>query len=197
VIAAERTVLVLLAAGLSSRFEGPGSKLDADLSGVPLGLHAASALAALPFLERVAVTGRGGVDYAGYGYRTLRNETPERGLSGSVRLGAALAIELEADAVLIALADMPRVSVAHVRRLLDAADGRGAVVASGDGDDTGPPALFGCDRFADLLTLEGDAGARALLRAGHRVIAPPGELVDVDTADQLAALTRGEARRWG
>ena len=49
----ETTALVLLAAGQSRRFGG--DKLGAPLLGKPLALHAADALAAIPFATRIAV----------------------------------------------------------------------------------------------------------------------------------------------
>ncbi|MEI9926461.1 MAG: NTP transferase domain-containing protein [Sphingomonas sp.] len=83
---------------------------------------------------------------------------------------------------------MPRVTAAHVYRLFDAFDGPEAVVASSDGVRSGPPALFGSGRFEALLALEGDQGARDLIRGGHHVVTNPDELVDVDTQEDLAAL---------
>lgn len=185
-IAIEDVVLVLLAAGLSRRFGG--SKLDADLHGMPLGLHAATALAEIPFRARVAVTGRSRIDYAAHGFHVVTNDDPARGQSRSVALGVAAARTLGAAAVLVALADMPRVTADHVRALADAADGPDAVVASRDGDAAKPPALFGRGRFDALLALTDDRGARDLIRSGRLVAAPPGALVDVDTTADLTAM---------
>jgi len=111
-----------------------------------------------------------------------------------------------AAAVLIALADMPRVTAAHVYRMLDAADSADAVVASSDGEKPSPPALFGRGRFDFLLTLDGDAGARDLVKAGRHVVTAPAELIDIDTPEDLerlqalvhdprAAITRALTRR--
>jgi molybdenum cofactor cytidylyltransferase len=186
-IAAERTLLVLLAAGQSVRFGG-ADKLAADFLGRPLGLHVVTALEDIPFLSRVAITGRTQVDFAAHGYRIIANPAPENGLSGSVQLAATAAQNAGADAVLIALADMPRVTGEHIRRLLDAANVPTDVVASSDGATPSPPALFGAACFAALAACNGDEGARALVRAGRHMIAGPGELVDIDTPADLEAL---------
>jgi molybdenum cofactor cytidylyltransferase len=183
VIRIEETTLILLAAGRAERFGG--GKLAADLGGVPLGLHAARTLAALPFAERIAVVAADKPDFAALGYRVLVNADPARDMASSVRMGAAAA---EGAAVLLALADMPCITAAHVQRLFDAARGSDAVVASTDGYRASPPALFGRDRLADLLALAGDRGARDLIARGVHVRTPAEELIDIDTPEELERL---------
>jgi molybdenum cofactor cytidylyltransferase len=187
-IAAEDTVLVLLAAGKSVRFGGERSKLDEPLNGLPLGLHAAVALTNISFQKRVAIVSRCQLDYAAYGFAVIANDDPIADMASSLRLGVAAA--RGAHAVVIALADMPRVTAALVGRLLQAAEGRDAVVTASDGNAPRPPALFGCGRFDTLAEITGDRGARALLRSGRHVLAAPEELVDVDTPAELEQLRR-------
>lgn len=185
-IAIEDTVLLLLAAGRSERFGDVGSKLDQDFLGRPLGLHVAVALEDLPFRERIAVCGHAALDYAAHRFRVVENADPAASMASSIRLGVAAAGD--AGAVLVALADMPRVTAAHVWRLFDAATDERTVVASSDGTDPKPPALFGSARLDHLRGLSGDAGARALVAGGRHVVASPNELIDVDTPDELARL---------
>jgi molybdenum cofactor cytidylyltransferase len=187
-IAATETVLVLLAAGRSERWGQGASKLEESFLGRPLGLHAATALAAVPFLCRIAVTGRARLDFSGHGFEMVPTDDPAAGLAYSVRLGVKAAAVRGAAAVLLALADMPRVTAAHVRRLFEASEGPGSVVCSSDGRNPCPPALFGRDRLDFLCSLAGDAGARALLRAGRHVVAAPAELIDIDTPAELERL---------
>ncbi|OYY69540.1 NTP transferase domain-containing protein [Sphingomonas sp. 28-63-12] len=186
-IAAGRTLLVLLAAGQSLRFGGT-DKLAADFLGQPLAFHVVTALSGVDFLDRVAIVSGTQLDFTGHGYRQIANPAPALGLSGSVRLGIAAAQAAGASAVLIALADMPRVTAAHVWRLLDAADSADAVVASSDGNHPTPPALFAAGRFGALLQAEGDEGGRALIRAGKHIVASPAELIDIDTPADLERL---------
>lgn len=190
-IAAEDTALVLLAAGRSSRF-GSGNKLEAEFLGKPLGLHVVTALADIPFRCRFVVID--GCTLSFPGYDVIHNEMPDQGMARSVRLGVEQARSAGAYAVLIVLADMPRVTAAHIHRLLDAADGSDAVVASSDGSGPRPPALFGAGRFDFLLSLKGDAGARDLIRGGRHLVAPSEELIDIDTPDDLDRL-RATVRR--
>jgi molybdenum cofactor cytidylyltransferase len=186
-IFAEKTALILLAAGRSQRF-GDVDKLEQLFLRKPLAFHVVTALEDIPFLTRFAVTNGTNLDFARRGYRIIHNDAPEIGMSQSVKLGVASARDEGAEAVLIALADMPRVTANHIYRLLDAADSHDAVVASSDGVNPRPPALFGAGQFEALLTLEGDEGARAMVRSGRHVIAPEGELLDIDTPEDLEQL---------
>jgi molybdenum cofactor cytidylyltransferase len=189
-IEAERVALVLLAAGRSQRF-GSADKLMADYLGRPLGLHVVVALEAVPFCERIAVISDTALDLSGHGYTIVHNDDPAAGMGRSLRLGVEAACRGQAEAVLIALADMPRVTATHIYRLLDRAEGPDAIVASSDGITPHPPALFGCAHLDTLLQSEGDAGARELVKHGHHVVTSPAELADVDTEEQLAALIGG------
>ena len=202
----EKTILILLAAGRSTRF-GDDNKLDEPFLNRPLGVHVAVALEKMPFQERIAIVDSAVIDYAAHRFRVMHNPDPDQGMASSLRIGVGCAKELGADAVLIALADMPRVTAAHIYRMFDATEGPGSVVASSDGEDTKPPALFGRDHFDQLLALKGALGARDLVRGGRHVVASDAELIDVDTPADLErlralvhskeAITRATERRTG
>lgn len=187
-IRAEDVVLILLAAGRSERFGDIGSKLDEPFLGRPLGVHVAVALEAVPFRERIAIVGACKIDFTRHGFRALPNPDPKRGMASSVRIGVEAAMAIGAEAVLIALADMPRVTATHIFNLLDAYDADDAVVASSDGMSPHPPALFGRERFGMLLALEGDNGAREMIRRGKHVVTTEAEMIDVDTPEELERL---------
>jgi molybdenum cofactor cytidylyltransferase len=186
-IAVNRTVLILLAAGRSVRF-GDKDKLEQEFLHKPLAFHVVTALEGMPFLGRIAVTSNTRLDFAARGYRVIPNDTPKGNLSSSIRLGVAAARELDPEAVLFALADMPRVTASLVHSLLDTADGPDSVVASSDGRHPRPPAVFGIDQCEALLALQGDYGAREMVRAGKHVVAPVNELIDIDTPEDLERL---------
>jgi molybdenum cofactor cytidylyltransferase len=188
-IEAEQVALVLLAGGRSERFGT--DKLTQLYLGRPLGLHVVVALEAVPFRERIAVVSQTGLDLAGCGYRIVRNDDPGAGMGRSLRLGVEAACAGGAEAVLIALADMPRVTATHIYRLLDRAEGPDAIVASSDGVIPRPPVLFGSAHFDELLRSTGDIGARDLVKRGHHVVTSPAELIDVDTPQDLAKLIHG------
>jgi molybdenum cofactor cytidylyltransferase len=189
-IRAERTALVLLAAGRSLRF-GDVDKLTVPYLGRPLGLHVVVALEAVPFCTRIGVVADTALDLVGCGYTVITNDDPAAGMGRSLRLGMEAAQASDPDAVVIALADMPRVTATQIYRLLDDARGDEANVASSDGVIPRPPVLFGRAHFPALLGARGDVGARDLVRRGHHIVAPPDELIDIDTPEDLAKLVHG------
>ncbi|MCC2977466.1 nucleotidyltransferase family protein [Sphingomonas sp. PL-96] len=184
---AEDTALVLLAAGRSRRF-GETDKLAERFLDQPLAYHVVTALEAVPFQTRIAVVSQTALDFAARGYTVIENAAPEEGQAGSLRLGVAAAQARGASAVLVALADMPRVTATQIYRLFDLAEGPDAVMASSNGVHPTPPALFGANRLPELLRCAGDSGARALVQAGRHVVTQADELIDIDTPEDLAAL---------
>jgi len=130
------------------------------------------------------------LDFASRGYRVVKNPQPEDGVSSSVRLGIKAAREVDPGSIVIALADMPRVTAGQIYRLFDVSEGAETVVASSDGCAPKPPALFGPAHFDHLELLEGDEGARPLILAGRHVVTTPAELIDIDTEEELEELRR-------
>jgi molybdenum cofactor cytidylyltransferase len=186
-IKADDTVLILLAAGGSKRF-GPLDKLEQPYLGHPLAYHVVTALEGVPFRRRIAVVSGTRLDFAARGFDVIENPHRSEGLSSSVTLGIEAARACDPEAVLIALADMPRVTATHVYRLLDYADGADTILASSDGERPRPPALFGHNHFDWLVKLTGDKGAREMILKAHHVIAAAHELMDIDTPEDLERL---------
>ena len=187
----ERIAAVLLAAGTSSRF-GEDDKLMADLNGKPVVAHTLEAVASLAFAELVAVT-RPIADAPDIhrklerrGYSILVNDRPEEGLASSILCAVKHVMPIRrCRGILICLADMPYVPQSHYNRICLAAEDVRSVVASTDGFSSSPPAFIGRNHFAELLTLRGDQGARALLSRGVQIEAMGSSLVDIDTPEDL------------
>ncbi|OAN44852.1 hypothetical protein A6A04_08315 [Paramagnetospirillum marisnigri] len=121
------------------------------------------------------------------------NAAPERGMGSSLALGVA-ALPDDAVAVVVLLADMPRVTAAHVERLAAAFDpGRGVeVVVPVCGGRRGNPVLLGRRLFAGMSALTGDRGAKGLIE-GHAALVAELEmdaavLQDVDSPEDLQAM---------
>lgn len=174
-------VAVVLAAGQSRRFGG--DKLVAPLDGKPLCLHIADRLAALPLAGRLAIcpagTGQRSALFRSRGFDIIANSDPARGLASSLALGARVALEQGAEAMLVCLADMPYVPEQHLLSLIAATTPSG-MAASRMARGGGPPAVFSRTSIPALMHLTGDQGARALLRSAVLLDAPQGVLKDFD-----------------
>ena len=178
--------IVLLAAGNARRFGA--DKLMVDFEGVPLGARAAHELVSVPAAAHFAVCQPDALIAAHYkrlGFDIVDNPRADLGLSGSLHLAVEAALRTDAQALLIALADMPFVQAAHVEALIAVCTDN--VVASFDGNQPMPPAIFPRAHWPELLATAGDAGARHILAHAEKIAAPAGMLGDIDTPDDLAA----------
>jgi molybdenum cofactor cytidylyltransferase len=113
------------------------------------------------------------------------------GMASSIRTGLA-SVPPDCPGVMIALADQVSVTPGDLRRLVDAwRENPERVAAARYGDSVGVPAIFPAAMFDQLEKLQGDRGARDLLRreAGQVTGVPmPTAAVDVDTPADLAAV---------
>jgi CTP:molybdopterin cytidylyltransferase MocA len=186
---------VVLAAGSGSRFGG--AKQLAELDSKPLLEHALRAVEAVPAIDRIVVVlgsradeVRAGVDFGST--EIVVCEDWETGQSASLRKGIA-AIAGDAQAAVITLGDMPRVTAQVIARFADIASEHGArararAVYNGV---PGHPVALGSAYFGAAADIEGDVGARDLLRrigvfkieCAHLCSA-----VDVDTPADLEGL---------
>jgi molybdenum cofactor cytidylyltransferase len=110
------------------------------------------------------------------------NDQWTEGMASSIRLGVRMleVVAREAAGVVLMTCDMPAVTAAHLRALMAS----GERTASRYAGRSGVPAYFPASNFEALMALQGDAGARELLRSARGVDLAGGEL-DVDTAEDL------------
>ena len=156
----------MLAAGSASRFGS--TKQLAEVDGAALVQRAVDAASGSGAAATVVVTGhdwravmRRLKPFAGF---IVHNENFADGMGSSLSL-AVRATRHVADAVIVTLADQPLVTASHLDALIDAWSGAGDMIVATAYDDThGPPVLFAGACFDDLAALQGDAGARRLLR---------------------------------
>lgn len=183
--APSRVVALVLAAGLSSRF--PGDKLLYPSQGRPLAEHIALTLSRLPLAAHVAICPVGNIARRGlfepHGFEVIDNPDPGRGMSSSLALGAARALAIDADAMLVCLADMPMVTHKHITVLLEV---EADIVATEAGGARSPPAVFSRAALPQLLSLTGDQGARHLLKSAAVVEAHADLVRDFDTPADFA-----------
>ena len=111
------------------------------------------------------------------------NEEWEEGMGSSIRVGvrACGIVAKQAEGVVVMTCDQPAVTSQHLQKLML----RHEIKASRYVGRNGIPAFFPKKYFDTLMALEGDAGARALLKDARYEELEGGDL-DVDTVEDLA-----------
>ena len=177
-------VSVVLAAGAGSRFRGPGHKLDAAVGGRPV-LERAVTAALTSGAGPVIVVTAGQVRTALHpSVVHVVNERWADGQVTSLHVGIAAAVELGATAVTVGLGDQPFISP-DAWRAVAAADVPIAVATYRG--RRGHPVRLRHDVW-DLLPVDGDEGARTLMRLRPDLVtAVPcdGSPIDIDTVEDL------------
>jgi molybdenum cofactor cytidylyltransferase len=160
---------LLLAAGGSRRLGQPKQLLEFE--GKALLRHAAETLVSSVCDPIVVVLGaefcQSQTAIADLPVAICNNEDWQSGISSSIRagLGELLRIKPDLAAVMITLCDQPWITADHID--LFAAEFRRSgtsIIAAEYGGTLGVPALFSRELFAELLRLDGDKGARDLIR---------------------------------
>jgi molybdenum cofactor cytidylyltransferase len=185
---------VILAAGRSTRMGGP-NKLLAEIGGRPLVRIAAEEALASRARPVIVVTGhqREQVEaaVAGLDVKLVHNPSFAGGLSTSVKAGVS-AVPADVDGAIVCLGDMPQVKAPLIDQLASAFDpekGALVVVPTVDGK-RGNPVVWSRRFFHELMSLEGDVGARHVIGRYPEAVAEvavtdKAAFVDVDTADAL------------
>ena len=184
---------ILLAAGRGQRFDPSGvdNKLLQPLAGqVPVVVASARHLLAV-FPTVVAVVRPGDMRVAdaltALGCDVIVCADADTGMAAS--LVRAIRHTSEASGWLVALGDMPHVSPDTISQLKAAVE-QGAQIAAPVYDGRrGNPVAFGRQHVALLLALQGDQGARSILKQHpvHEItVADSGVVQDIDTRADLA-----------
>lgn len=186
---------IVLAAGSATRFGS--SKQLAEWNGEKL-VQRATAVATQSCGPRTILV-------AGHDWNAVRsactpfsgyfliNEKHQAGIGTSLAQ-AVRSIRHAATAIVVLLADQPRVNAEHVATLIEHWSGdERDIVASTYANTRGVPALFARASFDKLCALKGDQGARKLLDdsefAVHHVEFQDAA-TDIDTVADLARLSR-------
>lgn len=175
------SAIAILAAGRGVRFGG--GKLDSDCAGRPLAHWALEAAQAAGFQRHILVVRPDRPAFASglTGWEVVENPQAACGLASSVRIAASAAKGYRR--LVLALADMPLVTPAHLAALRD--EDHVAFTRYPDGS-RGVPAGFSADALHLLRQIEGSAAA-VDWPLPVTLIAPPspGTLRDVDTPQDL------------
>jgi molybdenum cofactor cytidylyltransferase len=190
---APNVAALVLAAGRSSRMGG-ANKLLAEVGSVPMVLRAVNAALASKAASVTVVLGHEAEKVeallAGRRIDIVRNAEFAQGMSTSLRTGIG-ALPTEAEAAVVLLADMPRISAVHVDRLIDAFEAKQpAIVVPQRGGRRGNPILWPREFFARMQAVGGDKGARGLLEENPQrihVVEMDDDAIhaDVDTPEDL------------
>jgi molybdenum cofactor cytidylyltransferase len=185
---------IVLAAGRSTRMGGP-NKLLAEIDGKPLVRIVTEQALESKASDVIIVTGHQAdeVRKALQGLKVAFVHNPDfaQGLASSVKAGIA-AVPEKADGAVICLGDMPLVDAHLIDRLVETfAPDRGSLIAVPVSDGRrGNPVLWSRRFFNELMTLDGDTGARHLIaKHGEAVAEVPveghGAFLDIDTPQAL------------
>ncbi|MFO6448860.1 NTP transferase domain-containing protein [Erythrobacter sp. NE805] len=190
---------LILAGGAGQRFagEGGGGKLLADLAGAPVIRRVAERVLGVGFAEVISVTGAADAPIrralAGLDLSVSHAPAWSEGMAATLRSGIA-ALAPEAEGVCVFLGDMPLVPVELCPQLAEGVRRAGYAARPRVAGTPGHPVAFTRAAFADLLALQGDRGANALLAGRSDVAyldtADRGALLDIDTPADLAAAAR-------
>jgi molybdenum cofactor cytidylyltransferase len=203
VIEGNRNVeVIVLAAGRSTRMDGP-NKLLAELEGKKLVRIATEQALASKASGVIVVTGHQAdlveQALAGLDVKFVRNQEFAAGLASSVKAGIA-AVPADADGAVICLGDMPLIDASLIDRLIDdfAADRGHLIVVPVAGGRRGNPVLWSRRFFQELMTLDGDVGARHLIAKHSEAVAEvavegEGAFLDIDTPQALEAARGGQS----
>ena len=184
---------VILAAGTSTRM-GDHNKLLACIDGTPMVHRVVKVALESDVQSSVVVTGfeadKVNDNLAKLGVRTVNNPNYRDGLASSLRIG--INAVPNADAAVVLLADMPFVSTRHINQLIQCFDKNSDtdIIVPVHKGRRGNPVLWASRYFPQLANLQGDKGARDMLKQFEsRVCKVPIDsdaiFTDIDTVDQL------------
>lgn len=198
----ERPAIIVLAAGLGSRFQDAGHKLSQPLGSSSM-LGATLTHATSSGLPVVVVTTETLVEEAARhvarqdivvleaASRAVEGRRELRAVNARLGEGAAIAAGVSARSTargwLVLPADMPLVQSATLLQVAAALRDHTVAYAQLHGQ-RGHPVGFNAELYSELVTLQGDEGARRVVSRypAHPVeVDDPGVLVDVDTVSDL------------
>ena len=192
----EKIHAVILAGGQSKRM-GTKNKLLVPINGKPMIALTVETIIASKASSVAAVTGfeRQKIQEAikNSNIEFIHNKNFQNGISSSVVTAIKSAPE-DCSAILIGLGDMPKITVSHINKLIDAynpLEGRAICVPTWKGK-RGNPVLWARRFFPEMLQLKGDFGAKELMGKYAELVVEVemndnGIIIDIDTPEALEA----------
>ena len=192
----EKIHAVILAGGQSKRM-GTKNKLLVPINGKPMVALTAETIIASKASSVVIVTGfehqkiKESIKTSNIEF--IHNKNFRNGISSSV-VSAIKSAPEDCSAILIGLGDMPKITVSHINKLIDAynpLEGRAICVPTWKGK-RGNPVLWSRRFFPEMLELKGDFGAKELMGKYAELVVEVemndnGIVMDIDTPEALEA----------
>ncbi len=190
--------IILLAAGASSRTAENGHhKLLAEFEGVPLLRRMAMVARASQASSVTVVLGYRHEELrhilSGLDVHSIVNPDFASGMASSLAAGFATEDAQEADGVMVMLADMPAVTTEHLDWMIKAFTDAGdrSIVRAVSAGQPGNPVILPSSLRASVLQIQGDVGARHLIKSSGlpiiNVEIGQAAETDVDTPEAVAA----------
>lgn len=198
----DATAIIILAAGELSRMGQPKQLLP--FRGQSLLRHTAQTALATPFRPVVVVLGANAdllrPELDGLNVHIALNPDWQQGMSRSLQIGITMASSLTPYplSLIPILCDQPFVTPELLSRLVEAGQETGKPIAACDyGGSPGVPAWFHHPLTAELLALQGAAGAKQIFanHVGEIALVPfPEGAQDIDTPEDYARLSAMPSR---
>ena len=184
--------LILLASGNSIRFKG--NKLLTTVNNKPMYMNVVEKILRLNFNKIILVTQYEEIKVAlvEQPIKVIMNKNSELGISHSIKIG--ISDDMKADAYMFMVCDQPFISLESLETLIDRfiKSNKGMACVEYNGS-LGNPTIFSGKYIQELLSLNGDAGGKSIIKKHvddlekvqiiHEV-----ELMDIDTREELEKL---------
>ncbi len=188
--------IIVLAAGASSRMNAPKQLLEFE--GKSLLKRAVETAIESVCQPVIVVLGANfeltQTEIADLPVEIIYNENWQVGLSSSIKFGIEhlLKIAPNITAFVIALADQPFVTTAHLNLFTDNFNETNSLIIAAEYNGTiGVPAIFSREVFDDFKEISGDRGAKMIMenrRESLMTIALPEAAFDIDTPQDFAKI---------
>lgn len=199
-----RITAIILASGFGKRFEG--NKLLAIYKEKPLIMHIVEKVIRQEFHEVIIVSQYDEIldlvnasKHAKSNIKVIKNNTPHKGISESIKLGIQEGDCCEA--YMFFVGDMPLIKAETIEKMLVAFKAfylnEKSILCSSYKGQRGNPVIFSAAYKQELLSLEGDVGGRQVIKKHLSQVATyevqcEEELFDIDTQSAYNKLLQGQ-----
>lgn len=159
---------IILAAGQSKRMGRENKLLTTWRDKTPLEYVCQAATGSI-CNETIVVTGHENLEVgkalSEFEVKIVHNHEYASGMASSIKTGVLAASQISSDAIVVLLGDMPGITSMMINQIILAgnANSPDSIIVATCETQRGNPLLWPCNYFDELLTLEGDTGARQII----------------------------------